>query len=271
MQRISAHSLYISNPKRSLDFYVNKLGMKLFKSFIEDEIEFYQLKFNEDTKEAVLELIYDKSNKETIFPKDSSKLEGYWKMSISIKDVDIARNKLLEKDIEVSTAFQVPNVAYLCHFFDPDGYALELIQHEFEQNHIKEKENKNYTLGNKAIFSLITYRVKDINKSLDFYKNTLDMELFSKMKVHQRGFELYFLGYSQETLPNKDIEAIENRTWLWQRDFTMIELQYILDIKKDTDFTYDVSKSTGFKQIAISNSKLGLQKDPDGYTIENKE
>lgn len=265
MQYLHKHSLYISNPKNSLNFYVNYLGMKLIDEHKNGTCVYYHLKFNEDTKEAILELIYDKENDKTIFPKDKTKLEGYWKFSISIKDVDIARKKLLKKGIEVSTAFQVPKVAYLCHFYDPDGYALELIQHNFEQNHIKENEDKNYALGNKAILSLITYRVKDINKSLEFYKDKLQMKLLSKMNVHQRDFELYFLGFTKEKLPSNDVEAIENRQWLWQRDFTMIELQYILDLEES--FTYDVGVETGFESIGIKSSSNELIYDPDGYRI----
>lgn len=264
MQYLHKHSLYISNVKKSLDFYVNILGMKLIKKFKEDEKEFFHLIFNLDTKEATLELIYDKNNKQTKYLKDSNRLTGYWKMAISIKDVDIARKKLLEKGIEVTAAFQVPNVAYLCHFFDPDGYGLELIQHKFEQNHKQVKEDDTYALGNKAIFSLITYRVKDIKKSLQFYEKDLKMKLLSKMDVHQRGFELYFLGYTKDELQNKDIEAIENREWLWQRDFTMIELQYIFENQDK----YEVGKTSGFEKITIKTEKNQTLFDPDEYKIK---
>lgn len=268
MQYLHKHTLYISNSKRSLDFYINKLGMKLVDEFIEDEKEFYQLKFNLNTNEAILELVYDKNNITTIYQKNDSRLTGYWKMAISIKDVDIAREKLLEKGVDVKQAFQVPNIAYLCHFEDPDGYSLELIQHKFEQNHIKQKEDSKYHLGNRAIFSLITYRIKNIDESLRFYQNELQMKLLSKMDVHQRGFELYFLGFTKETVPDEDITSIENREWLWDRDFTMIELQYILSSKDDENFKYETGISTGFESFSILREEEKTTYDPDGYKIE---
>lgn len=271
MQYLQKHSLYISNPKASCDFYINKLGMSLLKKFSENEKEYYHLSFDTspNSKEAFLELIFDKDNKETIFPKNKESLEGYWKIALSIKDVDIARENLLKKGIEVSPAFQVPNVAYLCHFYDPDGYCLELIQHKFQKNHIKEEENKTYALGNKAVFSLITYRVKDINKSLDFYTKELGLKLLSKMNVQQRGFNLYFLALTEDILPNEeDIEAIENREWLWQREYTIIELQHILEFENDKDFKYEVGKSTGFNKITFISDKKKSLKDPDSYNIE---
>ncbi|QKJ23257.1 VOC family protein [Poseidonibacter lekithochrous] len=271
MQYLQKHSLYISNPKVSCDFYINKLGMSLLTKFTENEIEYYHLSFDNlpNSKEAFLELIFDKNNKETIFPKNKDTLEGYWKIALSIKDVDIARERLLEKGVDIGPAFQVPNVAYLCHFYDPDGYCLELIQHKFQENHIKEDENKNYVLGNKAIFSLITYRVKDINKSLEFYTKHLGLKLLSKMDVSKRGFNLYFLALTNDILPNEtDIEAIENREWLWQREYTIIELQHILQFDNDKEFKYEVGKTTGFNKISFISKEKKSLKDPDLYNIE---
>lgn len=247
MQTLYKHSLYISNKKNSLDFYINKLGMKLINEFKKDEKEIYHLQFNEDTNEVILELIYEENNIQTVYQNTKERLTGYWKFAISIKDVNIARKKLLEEGIDVTIAFQVPNVAYLCHFKDPDGYTIELIQHKFEQNHTIEKEDKNYKLGNKAVLSLITYRVKDIKKSLDFYMNELGMKLLSKMDVSQRGFNLYFLAFFKGETPNRNIEAIDNRQWLWQRDFTMIELQEVFNNSQEENFTYEVGKTSGFK------------------------
>ena len=33
--------------------------------------------------------------------------------------------------------------------------------------------------------------------------------------------------WSEETLPNPDLEAVENRPWLWSRPYTFIELQHL--------------------------------------------
>jgi catechol 2,3-dioxygenase-like lactoylglutathione lyase family enzyme len=242
--------------------------MILIKSFEKDSKHYYHLTFNDNinSKEAILELIYEEDNTETIFPRVTNSSEGYWKMAISIKDVDIARANLIKQDIKVSDAIQVPNVAYLCHFNDPDGYCLELIQHTFKENHKKEKEDINYKLGNKAVFSLVTYRVNDINKSLDFYINELELKLYSKMDVSFRGFELYFLAPNIEMPPNEENrESIDNIEWMWQRQYTFIELQYVLDKK---DLKYKVGKETGFNKISFISDKKEKLLDPDGYIIE---
>lgn len=246
--------------------------MKLINSFEEKNKEFYHLSFDEskESKQAILELVYDSNNTTTKFPRNSENLEGYWKIAICIKDVDIARESLIKNDIQVGAAFEVPNVAYLCHFNDPDGYCIELIQHRFQKNHIKEKANTNYILGNKPVFSLVTYRVKNINKSLDFYTNKLGLKLYSKMDVSFRGFNIYFLAPDIEKLPNEDIESIDNIEWLWQREFTMIELQHIFEIENKKEFTYDVGLKTGFEKLIFSDNINESLKDPDGYQIERK-
>lgn len=270
MQYLHKHTLYISNAKRSLEFYTNKLGMKLINSFKEENKEFYQLSFDDskESKQAILELIYDSNNTRTSFPRNSEVLEGYWKIAICIKDVDIARENLIKNDVHVGVAFEVPNVAYLCHFNDPDGYCIELIQHKFQKNHIKETEDTNYILGNKPVFSLVTYRVKDINKSLDFYTKELGLKLYSKMDVSFRGFNIYFLAPNMEELPNKDVQSIENVEWLWQREFTMIELQHIFELENKRDFSYEVGLKTGFDKLTFTSNKNEALKDPDGYKIE---
>jgi catechol 2,3-dioxygenase-like lactoylglutathione lyase family enzyme len=247
--------------------------MKLIKQFKENAKEHYHLTFNDtiNSQEAILELIYDQHNKQTVFPKDKNALEGYWKFSISIKDVEIARGNLIKQGVDVPPAVQVPNVAYLCHFYDPDGYCLELIQHKFEHHHQKEQENKNFILGNQPVLSLITYRVKDIHKSLDFYINTLGLKLYSKMDVSAREFELYFLAPHQESLPNeKDIQSLDNIEWMWQRPYTLIELQYIPKNKEDNTFTYAVGKKTGFNRLSFIADEEKTMTDPDGYSIEQK-
>lgn len=116
----------------------------------------------------------------------------------------------------------------------------------------------------------MTYRVKDINKSLEFYTKKLGLKLYSKMDVSFRGFNIYFLAPNIDKLPNEDIESVDNIEWLWQREFTMIELQHIFELENKRDFSYEVGLKTGFEKLTFSDNKNETIKDPDGYTIERK-
>eukprot|EP00122_Pirum_gemmata_P011149 Pgem_evm1s10322 len=53
------------------------------------------------------------------------------------------------------------------------------------------------------------------------------MKLLSIQPVRQYGFVLYFLAYTNESPPKTDLEAVENREWLWQRPYTVLELQCV--------------------------------------------
>ncbi len=53
------------------------------------------------------------------------------------------------------------------------------------------------------------------------------MSLLSVQPVSEYGFTLYFLAHTDEQPPNPDLEAVENRPWLWQRPYTMLELQHL--------------------------------------------
>lgn len=51
------------------------------------------------------------------------------------------------------------------------------------------------------------------------------MKLLSIQKVEKYQFTLYFLAFTDEEPPNSDLESEENREWLWQRKFSILELQ----------------------------------------------
>ena len=48
------------------------------------------------------------------------------------------------------------STSILCHFEDPDGYCIELIQHRMLDNHRARPANENYALGTETSFSLVT-------------------------------------------------------------------------------------------------------------------
>ena len=72
----------------------------------------------------------------------------------------------------------------------------------------------------------ITTRITEPTQSLDFYQKVLGMKLLSIQPVKRYNYTLYFLAYTEETPPNADLEAAENREWLWQRPYTTLELQH---------------------------------------------
>lgn len=283
--QITQHTLRISDPEISLPFYRARFGMTLLAQRVHDAATHSYLGFVDPgyattraelnlaqwQERSFLELVYDPERKPPDIRKQPDSSEGYWKIAISVPDVDVARKCLVASGVEVDTPRQIPDIAYLCHCNDPDGYCIELIQHDFLHNHTPKRENSVYALGTCPTFSLITYRVKDAEISLKFYSDVLGMRLLSRQVVESRGFTLYFLACTDEDPPHEDIEHVGNREWLWKRPYTMIELQHVWETENREDFAYRVGPETGFAGVSFATKNLdGLLKkiDRQGYKID---
>ena len=210
---------------------------------------------------------------------------GCWKIALSVADLNIAHGRLREQGIPVTDPFQVPDVAYLCHCEDPDGYCVELIQHRFQQNHVDLLPDNRFALDTPTAFSLITLRVQDPQQSIHFYETQLGLRLISKQVVAHRGFTLYFLSSDAEQPPSSDIEAIGIREWLWQRPYALLELQHVWGTEDESGNYYDPDSTTGFRSFGLLSKTLAtsihgrrnhavfncpsmMMKDPDGYSVE---
>ena len=74
------------------------------------------------------------------------------------------------------------------------------------------------------------------------------MKLLSRQQVTVYGFELYFLAAVSEEeaakMPNpNDVDSVGNREWLWQRDYTTLELQVSLyPFDKMNEFSQEVQR-----------------------------
>ena len=176
-----------------------------------------------------------------------AKSEAYSKTGFFMHDADAAAAFL--KTPPPSQFFEI---AYLTHGDDPLGLSYELLQTTQESNEEErqrlwgdEKRGKypeeisglvsrgqldssvqrSLLATQPLVFGLITLRVPESERTLDFYQNVMGMRLLWVMPIPQLGFTLYFLGYSDEEPPNtKDLAAFENREWTWQRKLTTLEL-----------------------------------------------
>ena len=299
-QSFLSHSLFVRDPEASLTFYQKALGMMPLAQCASDLGEHFYLGYPRRADESatvakgMLELIHRPPPYALDIRQQPDPSEGYWKFSIAVADIDAAYASLCAYGAKVAPPFQVPDVAYLCHLQDPDGYCIELIQHTFQHNHSPAPLPLDDGLGSPATFSLSTYRIKDPVASLRFYRETLGMRLLSRQPVPSRGMTLYFLAYTDELPPHEDLEAVGNREWLWQRPYTQVELQHIWGTEQQADFHYRVGDVSGFDGINLlqggweeqmariaqakqpslqsrhplfPDTKTITLKDPDGYSV----
>ena len=180
-----------------------------------------------------------------------SKQDIYWKIGITLRDVDVARARLQAGGVEVSEPSQFLDIGYLCHLADPDGYIIELLQHTFGQRDQPLPPQPEHQRDSSPTLGQVTLRIKDPDVSLSFYQELLGMRLLSRQIVEPYGFTLYFLGCTNEAPPQSDIDAVANREWLWQRPYTTLELQHVWKTGSDETSTNDQDSALGFEGISF--------------------
>ena len=254
---ISHHSLRVKQREQALDFYCNKLGMRLLKTEKTHRNNTAKthdfLAFPNGDQSIVTQLELISSPEFSVAKKHDD--TGYWKIGITLPDIDIATDRLSCRGIAVSAPKQFRDIGYLCHLDDPSGNSIELLQHWFDRNRPTFQVDDDYALGGPAGFGQVTLRIKDPIRSLSFYRDTLGMRLLSRQVVEPYQFTLYFLAFCEENPPVENIDAVENREWLWQRPYTTLELQHRWGTE-DSEFTYDTSPESGFESLTFADADL---------------
>ena len=148
------------------------------------------------------------------------------------------------------------------------------------------KETEGYVLNQTML------RIKDPEVSVPFYEEVLGMKLLGKFDFPEMDFCLFFLGYSEQKVPD---HPEEKANWIFEQP-ALLELTHNYGTEKEFGPVYHDGNSDprGFGHIGISVpdvyvacerfDKLGVEyvkrpddgkmkglafiKDPDGYWIE---
>lgn len=239
-----------------IDWYCHRLGMSVIKKMQNEEESIQWIGFQDQPQSSFVEfrfsVLYEADPPKCYTPRPSS--DVYWKIGLSLADVDTARSKLMSHGVNVTAPRQFLDIGYLCHLNDPLGYPIELLQHDFQYNfnseHVQASLQPNLALGQRAHIGQITLRVSNIEKSLRFYESALGMKLLSRQSIPDM-FNLYFLACTNEKPPADDINAVEIREWLWKRPYTTLELQHWPDLERKYK-TADLSHESGFSALAFT-------------------
>lgn len=149
----------------------------------------------------------------------------FWKIALAVPDIELAHRQLTSQGIQVGMPRQFQDIGYLAHFTDPEGFTVELIEHWFEGNRPNIPINSSL-LGGGAHFNLITLRTVNINTVIDFC-TSCRMTLLSIQSVENYGFSLYFFAFTADVPPSSDLRSVANREWLYQRRYTLLEIQHV--------------------------------------------
>ncbi len=235
--RLCRNVLRVSDAQRLADFYQDRLGMELQGETQGRPDSMYRRRLvlgyepastSPQNRQAQLELLeVRQSNSSAIAPYQPRPTDVYWKIGITLPNVRLAQHRLITAGIAVSEPQQFRDIGFLCHLQDPEGFQIELLQHQFEAHNEAQPVDDAHVLGGRPTLGQITLRVTDIDASLHFYRDVLGMTVLSIQPVEPYAFTLYFLAYTSETPPHADLRAVDNREWLWQRPYTTLELQHL--------------------------------------------
>ncbi|MEM6996547.1 MAG: VOC family protein [Myxococcota bacterium] len=207
MPKIELIRLRCTDPAAQRRFYCEAFGMTAF----DDLTLGYP---GEDAR-----ILFERAER----PYAPSRRDVYWKVALSVPDLDLAYRQLTAQGVEVSAPRQVGTVAYLAHATDPEGFTVELLDHAFEGQRADAPIDSN-RLGGGAHLNLLTLRTTDI-ESVKARCTAWGMQLLAVAPVPAGAFTLYFFGPPDATLPTTDVTAVDNLTWIYQRPYTVLEVQ----------------------------------------------
>lgn len=221
MSKLDRLTFRVPDAKACQAFYIKMLGMSILKS-------------------PTMIMGYTPSGLNICFHEESAPCsmrrstshDAYWKIGITVKNLDRAVEFLNRQAVTVSKPTQFLDIGYLCHLQDPAGCSIELLQHGFQGDEQEIVGDDRHPIGGQATLAHVTLRSnKEIfPKIQEWCTETLRMQLLSVQPVKPFNFTLYFYGWpndEDEPMPQPDdLEAVENRPWLWARPYGILEIQH---------------------------------------------
>lgn len=267
--KLRSFTLQIFNPEQTLAFYTNILGFAVLDQFSENNTTYYNLGFK--NTDFYIQLKHTPSLKKIEYQEKTT--DNYWKYSLFVDDIQKVYRNLKEQNYHIGEPFQFGDIGYLSHTTDNENHKIELIRKTFQQNKLLQTKEE-------CMLGLLTIRTKDPIKIIKLYEDILDLKLFVRMYVNRgKGFTLYFLGHKDLQVPSPDIDAIENREWMYQQSHLFIEIQHYWNSEYNDDFFLDSSKENGLQTINFTGNldilkkrlianKLAFQENGDKITFE---
>lgn len=122
------HTCYrIFDPQASIDFYVDKLGLKRVGEMHFDAATNYFFAAEEDPSSPMLELTHNRDRTE---PYDTG--DGYGHVAFVVDDLEATVDSLKKQGVTIAVeprTMRVDDHDYKISFVeDPDGYRVELVQ-----------------------------------------------------------------------------------------------------------------------------------------------
>ncbi|KAF7324474.1 Glyoxalase/bleomycin resistance protein/dioxygenase [Mycena kentingensis (nom. inval.)] len=261
--------LRVKDPQESLKFY-QFLGMSLIDTIKNPDAKFdlYFLAYDgpdsvskknhRTDREGIIELTHNYGTESDpeykIVNGNTEPYRGFGHVCISVDNIQAACARLETEGYKFQKRLSDGQIRHIAFVLDPDGYWVEIIP----RNPIETTEDIKETSVDTYRMNHTMLRVKDINKSLAFYKDVMGMTLVRTLEMPNAKFNLYFLRYgpapadaetagSPTRNPNVGLEGL-------------LELTYNYGTELDPAFKYHNGNDEpqGFGHIAVTVDDLEL-------------
>ena len=157
--------------------------------------------------------------------KPADKADGFfWKIGITVANLDAAADYLRQSGVSISAPRQFADIGYMAHCTDPAGATIELLQ-QYPMGGERDIGDS-HSVASDAILAHLTLRVRDLVSAQRWCADQ-GLVLLSVEALESYGFSLYFYAYQQEAPPQDSVVGANHRAWLWQRPYTLLELQHL--------------------------------------------
>ncbi|QLL31059.1 hypothetical protein HG536_0A08760 [Torulaspora globosa] len=288
----------VKNPARSIEFYQKHFGMTLLgsKDFPDMKFSLHFLTFPKEVGKTeqgqpeifgtsgVLELTHNwGSENDPEFRVNNGNQEphrGFGHICFSVADIKKTCERLEAEGVSFKKRMADGRQKDIAFALDPDGYWIELVQYIKDTEEAPRKD-----IGDKFNHTMI--RVKDAEKSLEFYQNVLGMKLVRKSEHENAKFTLYFLAYGVPSGQNSSsIEGVLELTHNWGTEndpgfkyhngnekpqgygHICVSCNDPAVLCNEIEQRYGDKISWGVKFNQGKMKNLAFIKDPDGYSIE---
>ncbi|KAK7538890.1 lactoylglutathione lyase-like protein [Phyllosticta citricarpa] len=262
--KLNHSMLRVKDPKQSLRFY-EFLGMKLINTIRNPDAKFdlYFLAYDSPKaashgkhwtdREGIIELTHNYGTESDpeykIANGNTEPYKGFGHVCVSVDNIQAACQRLEDAGYKFQKKLTDGRMRSIAFALDPDGYWVELIsQNPVEQTeNIKETNVETYRMNHTMI------RVKDHEKSLNFYQHVMGMKLQRISENKDAKFNLYFLGYGPDA-PKQSANGVNP---LADRE-GLLELTWNYGTEEDPNFKYHNGNDQpqGFGHICITVDDL---------------
>lgn len=135
--RFNHTMLRVKDKTKSLNFYINDLGMKLVdeRDFPEAKFTLYFLSFDHNPgprhdTEGLLELTYNygtEKDEQFVYHTGNEEPQGYGHIGLAVDNVQEFLNKLEAKGVKITKRVEDGKLKFIAFVSDPDGYSYELL------------------------------------------------------------------------------------------------------------------------------------------------